>query len=223
MQPVYVTNRLSFLSNARNILTFIRARNDQGQVPPQFSLQAIRPMPAALQLPLTKDVLRLVLMNSALPPLEATRRQVALDNLFYGQSQKASPAAVRQAIEETRAVLSQQAAAKGDSPLSPEARQTALAVFKQAVANYAACQCFSYYDWRLTHWGTLADIQAVTPATFEQPTTWIEFQTQWTPPIAALRYLAQTFPSVRFELRYRGNSADSWTEVEILPLTPFGY
>jgi hypothetical protein len=69
----------------------------------------------------------------------------------------------------------------------------------------------------------VADIQTVVATTFVPSTTYLEFITYLTPPIPAMQTLANTFPSVRFELRYRYHSQDSWTEVEFFPFPPFSY
>jgi hypothetical protein len=218
----HVTNRLLFLSNAKTILAFIKSRPFQGDVPPQFSLNSVWPMPPALVLPLTEGVRRLSLMNIEMPKLNEAVQKAALTKVFFGRTEKAQVSEVTKTIEQMHNILAKTESKQGRKPLQ-DSEKTALEVFDQAVANYEEFKCFCQYDWRLTHWGTPDDIHSVVPSTFELPTTCIEFQTRWTPPIAAMRYLAQTFPSVRFELTYRCHPDDLWTKVEIFPITPFGY
>jgi hypothetical protein len=212
MTPGYITNQLTFFSNAKFILGFIKSQNSSDVSPPQFSLNSIKPMPESLSLPLNDPILRLSLMNTKMPPLSETVTRLAQSAVYFGNRIPHPESVIEQAIEETRSSLH---SADADKPV--------LDVFEEAVANYRRHQAFCYYDWRLAHWGTIDDIQSVVESTFELPTDFIEFQTKWTPPIRALETLATTFPSVRFELKYRQDPAEPWTKEEIFPNPPFGY
>ncbi len=215
--PNYLTNQLLFLSNAKYILDLVKKREPGGTAPALLSLQSIKPMPESLALPLTRHIRMLALMNMAPPQFASSEvEMVAAAQIFRGKAGASSPSQIDAAIESVRARL-----AVGDARRRPD--HTDLGLLEQAVANYRQHRCFCYYDWRWTHWGTVEDIHSVVPSTFEPPTTTIEFTTRWTPPIGAMEALAQMFPSVRFELRYRFRRRDAWTAMEIFPLTPFGY
>jgi hypothetical protein len=125
-------------------------------------------------------------------------------------------------IEATRTAL-RDAASERDQAKTEPSEKTIREVFEQAVANYHHHRFFCHYDWRFTNWGTVEDIHSVVESTFELPTSYIEFETKWSPPIAALEALASFFPSVRFELKYQFTPSDVWKKVEIFPNPPFGY
>lgn len=202
-----VSNRLRFLTNAKTILAYIRAKNPKGSAPSQFSLDSIKPMPNCLNLPLTVPIKTLSQLNADLPPLDENTKQVALTKLFSGKNERLSNESLIQKITELR------------SSVTP----SDLGSFEQAVINFQQYDFFSAFDWRLHHWGTVSDIQSVIDATFVPSTTALEFTTCVTPPIAALQTLANTFPSVRFELSYRYLSQATWQEIEFFPFPPFSY
>jgi hypothetical protein len=218
----FVTNRLSFRTNAKTILNLIKAGAAQGDSPAQFSLDTIKPMPKALAMPYVACLNPLVAMNIALPAMAENVRQMALTRMFSQPLQKADTATLQNQIvrlgEQLKAIQAREGAQR-----VPGSDKTCLEWFEQAVANYTQFNYFTQYDWRTAHWGTPEEIQSVEAATFELPTTMIEFSTLWTPPIAALQELADMFPSVRFELTYRLEPSDPWTLVEIFPVKPWGY
>jgi hypothetical protein len=96
-------------------------------------------------------------------------------------------------------------------------------LLNKAVTNFEATGFFCQRDWCMTNWGTIEDIHSVDESTFTEDTTSIEFETLYSPPLKALKILADTFPSVRFRLLYKYAFEDSWTNMEIFPITPFGY
>jgi len=98
-----------------------------------------------------------------------------------------------------------------------------LKLFDRAMDNFNSHGFFCQHDWCLSHWGTTEDIQTAIQSTFHPTTICIEFTTLGTPPLIALQHLADTFPSVIFTLQYRSLSAKEWQEVQLFPLTPFGY
>ena len=218
--PENITNRLSFLSNDKTILAFIKSRHPGNECPVQFSLNSIKHTPRELILALSPPAMVLSIMNVELPELDEKTRQAAMAHLsMYRQGEeqgKASGPAIEDKIGELRTALT--VATHSDDPSTRSMRDN----FEQAVSNYRQHGFFSHFDWRMTTWGTAEDIVSVNAATFKRPTQCIEFETVWTPPIAALQLLANTFPSVRFRLTYR-HADDPWQEVEFFPFPPFGY
>ncbi len=208
--PPLLTNQLSFFTNTKNILKLIqsRARTDGEPPPRQFSLESIRPMPEALQMPRFEAIMPLVALNIDIPMLSEKVRRIALDQWFADPPDKADESIIQDQIEKTAIRLKDKASREQ---------------FAQAVANYERYEFFNQYDWRMARWGTLADIQTVDASTFVPSTRYITFTTMWTPPIPGLRALAEAFPSVRFELKYRYEENDPWTTEEIFPTRPWGY
>lgn len=213
--PNYLFNRLVFHSNAEFILDLIRPARPAVGAPGLISLNAVKPMPEPLALPLTRSIRALALMNMKPLPVAPEVASVAMDKIFKGRTQEATRTDIEAAIAAVRA----RRRARKASPANPEDPE----LLDRAERNYRQYGFFSHYDWRWTHWGTVEDIHSVAPQTFRLPTGAIEFTTRWTPPIAAMEALAQMFPSVRFELGYRYRRRDEWTTVEIFPITPFGY
>lgn len=210
--PDFVTNRLHFLSNDKTILAHLKSRHPDNKCPLQFSLNSIKKTPAELDLPLDPVLMDLAVLNMQMPSLDPKTENVILEHVFMGHPAKTNATHIRQKIEEIRTDIAQS---------SSEGHNLA-ASFEQAVANYGQLKFFCHYDWRMHHWGTVEDIQSVVDATFTLPTRWIEFETAWSPPIAAVQLLSNTFPSVRFRLEYRF-AVDPWIEVEFFPFPPFGY
>jgi hypothetical protein len=219
--PDLLTNRLLFLSNAKYILELLRTPVSKDAA--LFSLNAVKPMPESLAMPLTRFIRPLALVNMAPLQFAPEVDKVAMQRIFRGKPGKQPPPAIDELIESMRNKLT--AGGSGGIPKKEvgTADKTDLELFESAVANFRQHHFFCHYDWRWTNWNTVEDVHSVAPATFELPTTAIEFTTRWTPPIAAMEALAQIFPSVRFELSFRYRRRDPWTTVEIFPLTPFGY
>jgi hypothetical protein len=212
-----IINQLHFGTNSKTILAFIKSGDPGSSAPPQFSMNSIRLTPEGLSLPLTPDIKQLAAMNVELPALDEATRQMTVSKLLYGYATRQSQTDIEAAIDKLSIAL--QASSVSDET----AHKDALAAFDQAVSNYRESGFFCQYDWRMAHWGTVEDILSVTPSTFERPTAYLEFSTYLTPPVFALQALAQTFPSVKFKLLYRYETSDTWTNMEIFPITPFGY
>jgi hypothetical protein len=220
--PNLLTNRLLFLTNAKYILELVKPRMPR-DTPALLSLNTIRPMPESLALPLTRQIRRLALTNMAFPQISAEVDKVASGKIFRGIAGKQPLSAIDDdLIEATRKQLITRRSGRVSQKTGP-ADKTDPEIFERAVDNYHKHQYFCHFDWRWANWGTVADVHSAVAATFELPTTAVEFTTWWTPPIAAMQALAQMFPSVRFELSYRYRRRDPWTTMEIFPLTPFGY
>ena len=218
----YQINQLHFSSNAKHILALLRAKSTGEQSPTQFSLNSIKLMPESLNLPLTQPIMTLSLLNITMPSFDEKTKQIALDNVLSGQGCKESESTIQNKIEKIRELLKQ---GESENRLEKESLKdlSILDVFEQAVSNYTQHQFFSKFDWCFTNWGTIQDIHSVVESTFERPTSYIEFKTAWTPPIPAMQALANTFPSIKFELKYHCNPDDPWTSVEIFPFPPFSY
>lgn len=210
--PAYVTNRLHFLSNDKTILAYLKSRHPGNTSPAQFSLNSIKKTPVDLNLPLSFVLVDLSVMNMQLPSLDPKTEQMVLEHVFMGRLGKTDASHIQQEIEGIRKRISSSSAAA--DTLAPS--------FEQAVANYGQFKFFCHYDWRMHHWGTVEDIHSVVESSFEMPTRCIEFETAWSPPIAAVQLLSNTFPSVRFRLEYCF-AGDPWVEVEFFPFPPFGY
>lgn len=219
MTKEYLTNQLMFFSNEKYILDFLTSKNDEKNAPFRFSLSAIRKMPESLDLPMNPPLRKLSIMNMEMPSLghlDDTVTEVVRSAVFSGHPGKQSESAISEAIDVTRKAL--------NSPVqTSEAGKSILEVFEKAVANYHRHKFFCHYDWRFTRWGTVEDIHSAVESTFKLPSSYIEFQTRWSPPIPAMEALAGVFPSVRFELKYRYSSEQTWKKVEIFPNPPFSY
>lgn len=212
-----IINQLHFGTNSKTILAYIKSRDPGSPAPPQFSMNSIKLMPEGMNIPLNPGIKQLAAMNVELPALDEATRQMAVSKLLYGYATKRSPADIEAAIEKLGTEL------KASQDGCGAADKDALAVFDRAVSNYRESGFFCQYDWRMAHWGTVEDILSVTASTFERPTAYLQFTTYLTPPVFALQALAQTFPSVKFKLLYRYDTSDTWTNMEIFPITPFGY
>lgn len=210
--PEYLINQLHFITNTEVILKYIKAVHVHDNPPPEFSLNAIKSMPDELFLPLNDDIISLSAMNSELPPLDEATTQAALSNIVFGAPEKSSESEISEKIKKI-----------GDALADGPAGRSEIEAFHRAISNYKQYRYFSQYDWRMAKWGTIEDIHSVTPSTFRPPLTFIEFTTRWTPPIAALQELANTFPSVRFKLKYHFHPDDSWTVLDLFAFPPFGY
>jgi hypothetical protein len=210
----HLINRLHFGSNAAAILKYLRSKSDDGLGPSQFSFNAIRLMPDPLNLPNHPMVQRLSLMNSDWSAFNDKVSAFALRRLGHHNSHRRTDEKIEEAIEDLRCKTSSMEFINGLSERH---------IFDQAVANYRHFGFFASFDWRLANWGTVADVCSVGKSTFKLPTSCIEFTTQWTPPIFAIQTLADTFPSVRFELFYRYAPDEPFTKIEFFPTVPFGY
>lgn len=204
----YLINQLHFITNTEKVLGYIRPGRVHDDPPPEFSLNAIRSMPDALFLTLSGPVLALSAWNVDLSSLNETVREAALSGGLTGKPDKASSEEIDEKIEAARCAVRDTA----DAPL-----------INRAVFNYRQLGYFSQYDWRFAKWGTAEEIHSIVPETFRIPTFCLEFTTRWTPPIAAMQELANTFPSVRFKLKYRYDSDDSWMVEDLFAFPPFGY
>jgi len=212
MMPDYVTNRLHFLTNSKTILAHLRSRHPGNNCPVQFSLNSIKMTPAGLELPLDPILMDLVVLNMQMPSLDPKTEQLVFKHVLKGHADHRDASRIHQKIDEIRARIVRQ----------PAAADASAASFEQAVANFRQFKFFCHYDWRMQNWGTVEDIHSVVASTFDPPTHCIEFETVWSPPIAAVQLLSNAFPSVRFRLEYRF-AGDPWIEVEFFPFPPFGY
>ena len=59
----------------------------------------------------------------------------------------------------------------------------------------------NWYDWSLENWGTKWDIKAKLSQQFEDGLVY-EFRSAWTPPVAWLKTVANTYPKLEFTLKY---------------------
>lgn len=209
----YVTNRLHFITNTKTILNFIKSNHVHDTPPPQFSFNSIKPMPDELFLPHNEHILSLSVLNLEICPLDETAKQVVLSKIASKTpSGKISSSVIPDKIKVIRESMMASSADKAD-----------LELFDRAVSNYTRLNFFSHFDWRLSHWGTIEDVHSVTESTFHLTTEFIEFTTKWTPPIAVVQILANTFPSVRFKLKYQSHPDASWKTEDIFAFPPFGY
>lgn len=220
--PSLLTNQLFFFSNAKHILDLIRSKKPANSAPPQFSLESIRSVPTALWMPHFERIKPLLAMNIEIPPLSEEVRRVVLKQWFADPPFKADEETIRERMEQIGNELDS-AASDGKAAIVPGSDKTEIELFEQAAANYDKYKFFNQYDWRMAHWGTIEDVQSVVASTFDPSATHVEFTTLWTPPLQAVQFLADIFPSVRFELRYRYEKSDTWTNVEIFPVLPWGY
>jgi hypothetical protein len=204
----YVISQLHFITNTEQVLGYIKAGRVHDSPPPEFSLNAIRSMPDALFLPLEPPVLFLSAWNVDLSSLNDTVREEALSAGMTGRPEKINGEEMAEKIE----------SAERTSRDTADAR-----LIERAVSNYRQFGYFSPYDWRFANWGTVADIHSVVPDTFRVPTSCLEFTTRWTPPVAAMQELANTFPSVRFKLKYRYDPEGPWMVADLFAFPPFGY
>lgn len=204
----YLTNQLHFITNTEMVLKYIRARQVHDNPPPEFSLNAVKSMPDELFLPQNDAIMSLSASNVDFPPLhESIREVVSSEDIFRGVG-KLSESGILEKIETVRKSATDDKSA---------------ALIDRAAANYRQYGFFSQFDWRLTHWGTAWDIHSATPSTFEPPTSYLEFTTRLLPPVAAMQELANTFPSVRFKLKYRYNPNTPWAVEDLFAFPPFGY
>jgi hypothetical protein len=208
----YVLNQLHFRTNSNTIIPYLKAKTEIRTGHSRFSLNSIIKLPSALISPLNDPIVRLSLMNSAVPILDESVKAVFLTYLSPDYTGKQPQALIIATIDQIRIHL------QTTKVLKPE-----LEALNRAVGNYENFGFFSQIDWCLDHWGTTEDIQDLTESTFDLPTTRIEFQTIATPPIIALQFLANTFPSVLFTLQYRLVTENNWNEVQLYPFPPFGY
>lgn len=203
----YLNNQLLFKSNSKTILAYLKSKASGETGQKVMSLNSIKQLPPDLQLPVKPFIKELSAMNITLPDFDDRIKQIALEQISFGQAAPKSEAELHAAV------------ASFQSSLASED----LVILEQAVTNYRQYGFFSSYDWCMTHWGTPDDIVSVNQSTFVAGTDTLAFQTVLTPPLVALKLLADTFPSVRFYLRYRYDESDAWTRTEIFPVTPFGY
>ncbi len=207
-----VTNQLHFRTNSNTILPYLKSKAGGISGHPLFSLNSITCLPKELVLPLSNDIIQLSLLNIDIPILDEEVKAGFLANWTIEYNGKQPQSVICEKVDEIRKKLQ-----------STQSHQPKLDVFQQAVDNYESKGFFCQFDWCMVHWGTHADIQAVTESTFLLPTRFIEFQTVSTPPVIALQLLANTFPSVLFTLLYQYPPESTWTEVQFYPFPPFGY
>ena len=209
----YVTNRLHFITNTETILDFIKSDHVHDNPPPEFSFNSIKPMPDELFLPLNDRILSLSVLNMEMSSSDETTRHIVVSKIALGKPPgKLSASAIPEKIDEMRKSL---------EAASTDERDVEL--FESAVSNYNKHRFFSHYDWRLVHWGTIEDVHSLTESTFHPSTSFLEFTTKWTPPIAVMQTLATTFPSVRFKLKYQFHPDAPWKTEDIFAFPPFGY
>lgn len=225
--PDYVINRLHFRTNARTILSHIKSKALGKSSPAEFSFNSIRLMPESMKLmipapAMARQLERLSLMNSDLSFFDPSVQEVLLSNFGYNRVEKQSEEEIHKTMEEIRQWIESTA---GETSANEDVsdRLSSSRIFDQAIANYNEVGFFAQLDWRLAHWGTAEDVLSVVKETFELPTSFIEFQTKWSPPITAVQSLVNAFPSVRFELLYHYPDDESWKKVEFFPTVPFGY
>ncbi|MCF8095510.1 MAG: hypothetical protein K9J79_09155 [Desulfobacteraceae bacterium] len=217
-----LTNQLFFFSNAKHILALLRSKAPGHGASPLFSLESIKATPTSLLMPDFEYIRPLLALNIEIPGLAEKVRQVVLNQWFADPPYKADETSIRKRIDQLGGKL-ESASAERKNSVVPGSDKTLPELFEQAVDNYNKYKFFNQYDWRMAHWATTKDIQSVVESTFDTSTTYIEFATLWTPPLHAVQELADIFPSVRFELRYRYEKTDPWTNVEMFPIKPWGY
>jgi Ferredoxin-like domain in Api92-like protein len=220
--PLTIINHLRFRTNSETILNHIKSQGEGDQSPAVFSLNSIKPTPQDLILPMIEPVRTLSVMNSPLQSLDKETMALAQANVFFGIKSGRPKSEIQDAIQSAKETVANMDKKGERDPLLPDGT-SATEILEKAVVNYEQAGVFSHYDWRLKSWGTIEDIQAVNESTFKLPSFCIEFQTAWTPPVAALQILSNTFPSVRFELDYHLNPEDPLITVEFFPFPPFGY
>lgn len=224
--PDYMINQLHFRTNARTILSHIRSKAAEESGPAEFSFNSIRQMPESMKLipapAMARQLERLSLMNSDLSVFDPSVQEVILSNFNDNRVGKQSEEEFSKTLEKIRQWIASTANSSGAVGDISDGHSSAR-IFEQAISNYHEVGFFSQLDWRLAHWGTAEDVISVVKETFELPTSFIEFQTKWSPPIVAAQSLANAFPSVRFELLYHYLDSESWKKMEFFPTVPFGY
>jgi hypothetical protein len=197
-----------------------------GSGPIEFSFNSIRLMPEAMKLApepeLAPHIERLSLMNTDLTVFDVSIRKLIMDKFKWRHAEKQSEGKIRETIEKMRDWLGLECSREATEEKTVNG-VVSTRDFEQAVANYRKYRFFSRLDWRLAHWGTVEDVHSVVKETFSLPTSFIEFRTRWSPPVPAIQFLADAFPSVRFELFYHYNEKEAWKKVTFFPTVPFGY
>lgn len=214
---VDVLNQLYFRTNSNTILPFIRSKSSQRTSPEQFSLNSVQPMPGLKALELNDMIRKLSLMNVTIPAFKGELSDNWWKDYTDSLPRKLGPQELNQEIERLAGII------ESDQSINDTEKSRRLDSFRFARQNLLNFGFISQIDWRLENWGTIEDILSVTEETFFLNTPYIEFTTVLTPPITAIKTLANTFPSVRFELLYRTRSEVKWNKQEIFPLNPFGY
>ncbi len=209
MNPI-VENQLHFKSNRKTVLAYLKSKctSDDGL----FTLNSIKKTPEQLDIELTKETKQLSILNVNAPEIKGSATGVLLDGLLNGNPSKASPEELSKIIESIQADFK-----------SVERKEADQAAFEKSVTNFENLGFFSCFDWRLSYWGTIDDVSSVDASSFHIKTECIRFETLWSPPLAALNNLANTFPSVKFELLYRYQAEQDWTKIQLFPQVPFGY
>lgn len=67
-------------------------------------------------------------------------------------------------------------------------------------------------DWRVEHWGTKWDVNVVDSHREAAGEVFFQFDTAWTPPLAALRHISTLYPGLKFALTYE-ESGEAFTGV----------
>lgn len=220
--PDTLTNRLRFLTNSTQVLTYLRSHNRESDARPIFSFNSIRSTPKPLKLQADRYIRYLSLLNSDLSRFDEDQKGLVVKNLMEGLGDLSPQADIETAIDDIKKLIQRSVPTATQAERLPS-QKTPAQWLDDAIANYRNYGYFSYIDWRLAHWGTVYDVCSVVEETFNLPTEWIEFETKWSAPVTALQYLANTFPSVRFELLYRFKDGQPWAKVELFPTVPFGY
>lgn len=217
-----LTNQLFFYSNAKHILALLRSKAPGYGASSLISLESIKATPKHLIMPDFEYIRPLLALNIEMPDLAEKVKSNALDQWFADPPYKADESTIRKRIAQLGSELESAPQERKNSHVKGS-DETLIELFEQAVDNYSKYKFFNQYDWRMAHWGTIEDVQSAVDSTFALSTTYIEFATLWTPPVQAIQELADTFPSVRFEIRYRYEETDGWTNVEMFPIKPWGY
>lgn len=208
----FVVNQLHFRTNSNTIVPYLKAKAEIHTGHNRFSLNSIVNLPNTLILPLNDSIMELSWLNIAVPILDESVKARFLNYVTPEYTGKQPQALIYATIDKIRINL------QTSKVFEPQ-----LESLNRAVGNYESTGFFSQVDWCMDHWGTTEDIQGVSETTFDLPTTYLEFQSVSTPPIIALQFLANTFPSVLFTLRYKLSPENVWNEVQFYPFPPFGY
>lgn len=212
-----IINQLHFRSNSKTILSFLKTGKTKNEATDLFTLSSIEPIPEYQCGKLTEELKKISLMNVQPLKLSGTAMKIAKEGI-YGNLDGQQP---RELIER-KLMESREKIVFGLQSGSPEMENDLIALDRavKCLRNYGFV---SLYDWKLTQWGTPADVVSVTESTFVEGTSYLEFETAWTPPVPAIKSLSNIFPSVRFELLYKHASEEAFHKVEIFPRNPFGY
>lgn len=209
MHPI-VENQLLFKSNRKTVLAYLKSKCANNDC--LFTLNSIKMMPDQFDIELTEETRNLSILNVGAREIKGPAYKVLVEDLLNGNSTKLSPEELFKKIGLIKRKYQATARDKIDQ-----------AVFEKAVDNFENSGFFTYFDWRMHHWGVIDDVQSVDKTTFHRTTECIKFTTFWAPPLEVLNNLANTFPSVKFELLYRYQTDQDWSKIQLFPQVPFGY